>query len=132
MKTPTQSTKTFFNEDDGHTYWLEPVPRRADAAAFDLWACPTLADGTPEFTNPILVVDFDPPLPEAERQRIVELLTDVREIVWKDEGRDSEGRSIGPAYAENRAGKIVLSRHWISWKEANELATRLRVDLNEV
>jgi len=128
----TRPAKTFHNDQDGHTYWLEPAAQRAGEPVFELWACPTLIDGTPEFTNPILVRDFDPPLPEAERRSIIALLTEVREIVWKDEGRDSEGRSIGPAYAEDAAGNIVTNYDWITWKKADEIAKALRVELQEV
>lgn len=57
--------------------------------------------------------------------------TPVR-IVWKDEGRDSEGRSIGPAYTENAAGDLVDNYGWITWKEANQTAEKLGLELQEV
>jgi hypothetical protein len=53
-------------------------------------------------------------------------------IVWKDEGRNSEGRSIGPAYTENAAGDLVENFGWITWKEANETAERLGIELDEI
>ena len=56
----------------------------------------------------------------------------VHRIIWKDEGRDGEGRSIGPAYAENRAGHLVINYGWITWKEADNKARELEVELNEV
>jgi hypothetical protein len=53
-------------------------------------------------------------------------------IVWKDEGRDNEGRSIGRAYAENAAGEIVRNYGWTTWKVANDEATALGLELDEV
>ena len=53
-------------------------------------------------------------------------------IVWKDEGRDAEGRSVGPAYTEDVAGRIVHNYGWITWKRAEEIAKSLGIDLNEV
>jgi hypothetical protein len=57
--------------------------------------------------------------------------TPVR-IVWKDEGRDDEGRALGRAYSENAAGDLVHGYDWITWKEANDAAERLGVELQEV
>lgn len=53
-------------------------------------------------------------------------------IVWKDEGLDAEGRPIGPAYAENAAGDLVENYDWITWKQANDTAERLGVELQDV
>ena len=58
-------------------------------------------------------------------------MTTIARIVWKDEGRDSEGRSFGPAYAEDAAGNRLLSYDWITWKKADELAKALHVELRE-
>jgi len=61
-----------------------------------------------------------------------QLLEGITRIVWKDEGRDSEGRSIGPAYVENAAGEIVRNYGWITWKKAKDAADELGVELQEV
>lgn len=53
-------------------------------------------------------------------------------IVWKDEGRDPQGRSVGSAYAESAEGRLVRNYGWITWKEADETAKRLGVELQEV
>ena len=37
------------------------------------------------------------------------LMTNISRIIWKDEGRDSTGRSFGPAYAEDKAGNFLFS-----------------------
>lgn len=134
MNTTTRPAKTFYNDHDGHTYWIKPAANAGGDADFELWACPTFVDGTPEFTNAIAANDFDEPLASEERQHIIDALTnhDIRRIVWKDEGRDSEGRPIGPAYAEDAAGNIVTNYDWITWKKADEIAKELHVDLQEV
>lgn len=59
-------------------------------------------------------------------------MTNIARIVWKDEGWDSEGRSFGPAYAEDAAGNYLFGYEWITWKKADELAKTLRVELQEV
>lgn len=133
MKTPTHPAKTFYNENDGHTYWIEHAANPASTAAPELWVCPTLDDGIPEFSNAISVNDFAEPLANHERQFIIAVLTNqIRRIVWKDEGRDSEGRSIGPAYAEDAAGHIVTNYDCITWKKADKIARALQVELQEV
>lgn len=53
-------------------------------------------------------------------------------IIWKDEGRDDEGRSIGPAYTENHAGQLLTNYGWITWKMAQAIAHELRLELDEV
>lgn len=59
-------------------------------------------------------------------------MKNVTRIVWKDEGRDSEGRSLGPAYAENAAGEMVRNYGWITWKMAKNKADEFGVELQEV
>jgi hypothetical protein len=59
-------------------------------------------------------------------------MTNIARIVWKDEGRDSEGRSFGPAYAEDAVGNHLFGYDWITWKKADELAKTLHVALREV
>jgi|CXWL01.1.fsa_nt_gi hypothetical protein len=133
MTTSTHPARTFYNDNDGHTYWIEPAANPTSKAAPELWACPTFDDGTPEFSNAIAVNEFAEPLAAHERQFIIAALTNqIRRIVWKDEGRDSEGRSIGPAYAEDTAGEIVSNFDWITWKKADEIAKALQVELQEV
>jgi hypothetical protein len=132
MNSPTYPSKTFYNEKDGHTYWIRPAAETVGKRADELWACPTLADGTPEFASALLVEHFDDPLTSEERQRIVGVLTEVREIVWKDEGRDDEGQSIGPAYAEDATGNVIVNFDWVTWKKAHDISSRLQVELNEV
>lgn len=56
----------------------------------------------------------------------------IARIVFKDEGRDTEGRSIGRAYAENTNGGIAINYGWITWKEAERLSNALGVDFQEV
>ncbi len=56
----------------------------------------------------------------------------VVRVIWKDEGRDNEGRSIGPAYAENKAGKIVHNYGWITWLKAKHAAEAFGAEFDEV
>ena len=54
-------------------------------------------------------------------------------IVWKDEGRDAEGRPVGPAHAENAAGELIHNYGRITWKRAKDVRpAELGVDFEEV
>jgi hypothetical protein len=57
------TTPTFFNESDGHTYWLNEKG--------DLVAAPTMQDGTVDWDDWIYVDEFDVPLSGADIQRIL-------------------------------------------------------------
>lgn len=71
-------------------------------------------------------------LSDVELAYFTELVNKPVRVVWKDEGRDAEGRSIGPAYAENGAGDLIHNYDWITWKDATTTAERLGVELHEV
>lgn len=53
-------------------------------------------------------------------------------VIWKDEGRDDDGRSIGPAHTEDASGALLDNYGWITWKEADQLARALGLVLEEV
>ncbi len=57
------SVPTYFNESDGHTYWLN-----ADG---DLVAAPTMQDGQVDWDNWAYFEEFDEPLSDADIQRIL-------------------------------------------------------------
>lgn len=78
--------------------------------------------------NPHDVQDLD----DFELDYFTGLVARPVRVVWKDEGRNADGRSVGPAYGENAAGELVKNYGWISWKEADTTAKRLGVDLQEV
>lgn len=61
-----------------------------------------------------------------------DLTRGIERVIFKDEGRDSEGRSIGPAYAENRAGEIIHNYGWLTWPKAKHAADAFGVELDEV
>ena len=75
-----------------------------------------------------------PPVIDEPRRGPVELENgdNIARIVFKDEGRDDEGRSIGKAHAENAQGGLAINYGWITWKDAERLATALGVDFEEV
>jgi hypothetical protein len=56
----------------------------------------------------------------------------VVRVIFKDEGHDAEGRTIGPAYAENKAGKILHNYGWVTWKTAQQAAEAFGVEFDEV
>jgi len=59
-------------------------------------------------------------------------MTDIARVIWKDEGRDSEGRSFGRAYAENASGEMTRNYGWITWKKAMEMAQAAGAKFDEV
>ena len=71
-------------------------------------------------------------LTDFEAEFFSHLVTGVASVTWKDEGRDSDGRSIGPAYAENAAGEIVHNYGCIPWVTAQHAAEAFGVELTEV
>jgi len=56
----------------------------------------------------------------------------IARIVFKDEGRDEEGRVIGPSYAENAQGRLAINYGWVLWRDAERLANALGVEFREV
>ena len=60
------ATPTYFNEPDGHTYWLDAVG--------DLMAAPTLLSGEVDWECSVYVDDFDEPLTQRERTSIINRL----------------------------------------------------------
>jgi hypothetical protein len=61
-----------------------------------------------------------------------DLIQGVARVIFKDEGHDDEGRTIGPAYAENKAGKILHNYGWLNWKQAKHAADAFGVEFDEV
>ncbi len=60
--------RTYANPDDGNTYYLAPLIAGGEEI---LWACPTNADGSADFTSSIPETDFAERLSEGKRTRIL-------------------------------------------------------------
>lgn len=65
-----------------------------------------------------------------EPRRVIPLANgdNIAQIIFKDEGEDDEGRTFGPAYAENDRGDLVISYGWITRRDAERLAIRLGIE----
>lgn len=96
--------KTYFNEKDGHTYYLKNG---------ELYACPTLKDSTPEWESELPVKEFTEPLDKREIKRIKQFLTSrciVREIQL-----DKKYYSLNDSHA-------IVSQHFKGWSSKYKLS----------
>jgi len=66
----------YYNEADGHTYYLK---------GSELYACPTMKDGSIQLEAELLVADFDEPLSEEQNINILFKLMEVKKLDGSDE-----------------------------------------------